>query len=419
VPSFLALSLALVGLLAPQTPPPAAPQQPPAPAKPPQIPSMPADVQPVVKTKSGLEYCVLKAGEAGASPKFGDKVKVQYTGWNTDESVFDSSRVQNEPAEFQISNGIIEGWCEALQLMTPGAHWKLKVPPELGYGAQGNRGIKPNATLIFELELLSFEKGPDLPAFHAANPANQKKTESGLVYEALKESGGAAPKPDDLIEIRFAIWNPNGRLLDCTELYPKAPTIRRRAADMPIRVLQVAPQYMTVGSRYRFEAPADLLPNFGLFGRPYLPVGSVTVWEVELLSATPIVIPPFTKPDPDKQTATKSGLKYEVLKEGTGRQPKAGESVTVVYTGWLASDGTMFDSSLLRGDPMTCAVRTGPRGGVIAGWVEGLQLMKEGAVYRLEIPPTLAYGPRAMGTKIPPNSTLIFQIELTKVGAGQ
>ncbi len=106
---------------------------------------------------------------------------------------------------------------------------------------------------------------------------------------------------------------------------------------------------------------------------------------------------------------TASGLQYEVLEEGTGAQPQSGDQVTVHYTGKLI-DGTVFDSSVERGEPATFGVTQ-----VIPGWVEALQMMKEGAKWRLFIPSNLAYGPNGAGGVIGPNATLIFDVELIKV----
>lgn len=106
---------------------------------------------------------------------------------------------------------------------------------------------------------------------------------------------------------------------------------------------------------------------------------------------------------------TPSGLQYEVLKEGNGAQPTAGDRVTVHYTGKLI-DGTVFDSSVDRGEPATFGVTQ-----VIPGWVEALQLMKAGAKWRLFIPSALAYGPQGAGGVIGPNQTLIFDVELISV----
>jgi FKBP-type peptidyl-prolyl cis-trans isomerase FklB len=104
-----------------------------------------------------------------------------------------------------------------------------------------------------------------------------------------------------------------------------------------------------------------------------------------------------------------SGLEYKVLTEGSGKMPKAEDTVTVHYKGTLI-DGTEFDSSYKRGQPATFKVK-----GVIKGWTEALQLMKEGSKWQLFIPPELGYGERAAGPQIPPNSALIFEVELISV----
>ena len=106
---------------------------------------------------------------------------------------------------------------------------------------------------------------------------------------------------------------------------------------------------------------------------------------------------------------TASGLQYKAVKEGNGRQPKASDTVTVDYRGTLLN-GTEFDSSYKRNQPATF-----PLNGVIKGWTEGLQLMKVGSKYQFFIPPDLAYGQRAMGPDITPNSTLIFEVELKSI----
>ena len=104
-----------------------------------------------------------------------------------------------------------------------------------------------------------------------------------------------------------------------------------------------------------------------------------------------------------------SGLQYEVLVEGTGRQPKASDTVRCHYEGTLI-DGTVFDSSYRRGEPAEFGLRQ-----VIAGWTEGVQLMKEGAKYKFYIPYNLAYGEHGAGNTIPPFAALIFTVELIKV----
>jgi len=120
----------------------------------------------------------------------------------------------------------------------------------------------------------------------------------------------------------------------------------------------------------------------------------------------------FLESNKDKPgiTRTSSGLQYKILRSGSGKTPTAADKVTTHYRGTLIN-GEEFDSSYKRGQQATFAVN-----GVIAGWTEALQLMKEGDKWQLFIPTGLAYGKRPPTTKIPPNSALIFELELIKVG---
>lgn len=114
----------------------------------------------------------------------------------------------------------------------------------------------------------------------------------------------------------------------------------------------------------------------------------------------------------DEVVALESGLQYEVLEQGEGAKPARDDTVTTHYEGRLI-DGTVFDSSYQRGEPASF-----PLDRVIPGWTEGLQLMSTGAKYRLFVPADLAYGDRAAGS-IPPNSTLIFDVELLDIGEAE
>jgi len=119
-------------------------------------------------TASGLQYSVITEGN-GATPKKEDTVKCHYTGTLIDGTKFDSSLDRGTPAEFPVA-GVIPGWTEALQMMKVGSKYKLVIPPELAYGAQGRPGIPANSVLIFEVELLEIVKAAAAPA---AKPAKK------------------------------------------------------------------------------------------------------------------------------------------------------------------------------------------------------------------------------------------------------
>ena len=113
----------------------------------------------------------------------------------------------------------------------------------------------------------------------------------------------------------------------------------------------------------------------------------------------------------EKTQKTATGLEYVELLEGAGASPKKGQTVTVHYTGWL-TDGKKFDSSVDRGKPFSFQIGVGQ---VIPGWDEGVGSMKVGGKRKLIIPPNLGYGARGAGSAIPPNATLLFDVELIEV----
>ena len=347
-------------------------------------------------TDSGLQYGVLKPGAKEPGPSAEDMVRVHYTGWLTDGTQFDSSHDRGQPAKFQVS-GVIKGWTEALQLMTPGARYKLVIPPELGYGAQETGNIPPNSTLVFDVELLEVI---NLPTFPEGNEENQKELPNGGNCEVLKKGSGEAAAEGDTeaLAFRYAIFSPDGRLLDCSALR-NGNQIGGTRETLPFQFLKDLVDVVGMGDKVRVEVSQDAVPNFR----------SDTVWVLDVVGVHKL--PKFRKLDADKIVTTDSGLKYEVIAQGEGASPKAEDTVEALYTGWL-EDGTLFDSAHARGMPAQF-----PLNRVIPGWTEGLQLMKPGGIYLFEIPAELGYGVRGSPPKIPANAKLWFLVELVGVQA--
>ncbi len=254
-----------------------------------QIPIKVEIIAKEITTASGLKYTITRSGTGKQVMPF-DKVSVHYTGKLnlSDTSKFDSSRDREQPFSFTVGMGqVIKGWDEGILLLKVGDRATFTIPSGLGYGAAGagNGAIPPNATLIFDIDVLDAVDGP---------------------------------KPQKI--------------------------------------------------------------------EPYAVAGKDTI-------------------------TMQSGLRFIKVQTGDGIRAEASRTVDVHYTGYLM-DGTKFDSSLDRGEPISFQLGTGM---VIRGWEEGIAYMQVGDKLRLIIPPNLAYGDRGAGGVIPPNATLIFDVELVNV----
>lgn len=371
-----------------------------------QDPKIPDDKE-VVTLPSGLKMSTLTPGDGVTAPKTGDVVKMHYTGWLTNGMVFDSSVTRKEPFYFELGRGkVIKGWDEAVATMTKGQKAKLTLPPELAYGAQAQGRIPANSTLVFEVEFIDIAW-----RFAPVDPTVKKMTASGLGYQVLRPGAGTTPIDGNVVSFTFAGWKASGDLLT----YCEDELMRRRSSpskgqtatvgQIPSPFFNEAIKLTPVGGAIRVEVPA------GVAWPQQLPQGmkadTMVTWQIEVYGIK--VLPTFSKLDPAKQKRTASGLLYEVITEGTGAKPVASDRVTVHYIGWTM-DGKSFDSSYSRDQVASFAL-----GGVIKGWTEGLQLMSVGSTYKFEIPPELAYGAEGAGGDIPPNATLVFQVELISI----
>ena len=212
------------------------------------------------------------------------------------------------------------------------------------------------------------------------------------------------------MRIDFTAWLGDGSRLD-SSLDRGEPLPFVVGSEQIFPGLSEAVSLMEVGGQRQFVIPPDLA--FGEEGAGAIPPDTSLIFLIELLEILPQGPAEPADVDADEYTETDSGLQYYVLEEGSGDAVEAGDTVTVRYTGWLAEDGTKFDSSYNRGEPFTFIAGSGQ---VIPGWDEGVIGMEEGEVRQLVIPPELAYGEQGAANVIPPNATLIFQVELVEIG---
>jgi len=244
------------------------------------------------------------------------------------------------------------------------------------------------------------------PADVAKPPADAVCTASGLCSKVLA-AGTGTEHPDawDQVTVHYSGWTTDGTMFDSS---------RKRGQPATFPLNRVIPgwtegvQLMVGGEQRRLWIPVELAYN-NMPGRP----AGMLVFDVELISIEDQPKPPDPPPAPadvaappaDAQT-TASGLASKVLKPGTGTEhPTASSTVTVHYSGWT-TDGKMFDSSVVRGQPATF-----PLNRVIPGWTEGVQLMVAGEQRRFWIPEALAY----KGAQGAPQGMLVFDVELISI----
>ncbi len=239
------------------------------------------------------------------------------------------------------------------------------------------------------------------PADVSAPPPDAEFTETGLAFRVLcppDDEGSAVAS--GRVTVRYSGWSTDGALIDTS--LGRGDVAFSLGALIP--GLAEGLREMRAGEMRRFWIPEDLA--YG--GQAHGPQGML-VFDVRLVSLSPTNAPPpvpidVAAPPPDA-SQTASGLASRVLRAGTGTaHPTATDQVRVHYTGWT-TDGQMFDSSVVRGEPSTF-----PLNRLIMGWTEGIQLMVEGEKRRFWIPPRLAYDGRPG-----PQGTLVFDVELLEI----
>ena len=270
----------------PATPPVPKPPAPPVPKSQPAPEDVAAAPEGAEKTESGISSRVLQEGTGTSHTKADEKVRVHYSGWQTDGYNFDSSLSRGVPATFGL-NQVIKGWTEGVQLMVEGEKRRFWIPGELAYGKlegelppigeNGKRPGRPLGQLCFDIELIKIRPHPT-PENLTAAPEDAAANPSGVASKVIKAgTGEAKPKPTDNVQVHYTVWTTDGKVVDSTlpNERPKILPLKRTVKGFTEGV-----QMMVEGETRRIWVPTNMA--YGAAPPPTAPEGML-VFEVELL----------------------------------------------------------------------------------------------------------------------------------------
>ncbi len=353
-------------------------------------------------TESGLAYTIHRQGD-GPGPEKGDLVIVHYTGMLADGTVFDSSYDREEPVSFRLSSGqVLPGWEEGILLLREGAKASFIIPPELAYGDMGFGPVPENETLKFEVELLEV-----IPPAEPLEAVRTDRTElaEDLYYFIVEEGDGTELEEDMQVSLHYTGYLDDEASVFDSSYDREEPLSFVLGSGMVLPGWEKALPEFRVGDKIRLWVPYQLA--YGEQGRDPIPAKTNVVFDIEILEAQSIDKPrPFDVEGLDTLHTT-SGLQYIVVEEGRGERPEKGHVLVVHYAAYL-SDGTLFDSSVKRSEPLRFVLGAGQ---VLEGLDIGFSLLNKGSKARLIIPPYLAYGDEGDGP-VPPGETVVFDVEL-------
>lgn len=254
------------------------------------------------------------------------------------------------------------------------------------------------------------EAGATTLATTTTIPEGAIVTDSGLGYLLVEEGDGETPEAGDLVDVHYTGMLEDGTVFD-SSIDRGEPISFVLGQGAVIAGWDEGIGLMQVGEKAQLIIPPDL--GYGATGSgASIPPNATLIFDVELVSVTSAPDAPTEVSDDDYET-TATGLQIFDIQAGDGEVPPEGAQVSVHYTGWL-EDGTRFDSSIPRGQPFTFTLGDP---GLIAGFNEAVSTMATGTIRQVVMPPDLAYGSEGAGGVIPPDATLIFELELIEFTA--
>jgi peptidylprolyl isomerase len=233
-------------------------------------------------TDSGLQYAILEQSNSGEQPETGQVVSVHYTGFLEDGTSFDSSLERGQPFSFPLGEQrVIPGWDEGIALLEVGDKARLIIPSDLAYGEAGRPGIPPNATLIFDVELVDIAEGPpEAPV--TVDPGDYVVTDSGLQYFDMVVGDGQSPEAGQVATMHFTIWLEDGTLLG-SSLSTGQPVQALVGSGQLFAGWEEGLSDMQVGGSRQLIIPPELA--FGEEGTPdgAIPPNTTIILEMDLL----------------------------------------------------------------------------------------------------------------------------------------
>ena len=357
------------------------------------------------KTTSGLEYAIIKKGQ-GKKAKIGNRIFLNYFSRIKLDSIFDSNN-NKYPYSFILGQGdVLKGWDEGIALLSEGDSAVFRIPPQLAFGEKKIAKIPSNTTFLLEVKILKVEE-----AFYDGKQKDTVQLALGLKKILIKSSTGKPARSFMGVTLNYTGYYINDkkqkRIFESSYV-TGLPASFQLGTERFLKGLDIGIAGMKIGEKSIFILSPEM--SYGTKPAGEVPLGAIVYFDIELLA----VNNPFFDASGKDTIKTKSGLAIIVIDPGAGPLINKGNYITMHYTGFLKNgegNKIIFDNTIERKQPVVFRPNS-PN--LLKGWTEASLLLRKGAKAILIIPPQLAYGDIEL-SRVPKNSTVFFDIEITNV----